>query len=122
MTVIVEVDVKDLPVIRPQTIRIGDDWAGEIFYHENQDGTPVNLIGAVIAGQLQLPDGSLINLDMVIDAPGGSYYPTLPREVTNTFRSGTGRFDIDVTDTLNKKTTYWGGPVTIKTTLPPAEG
>lgn len=113
---------KDLPIRRPQTIQIGDDWIGETFVHKNPDGTAVDLAGATVAGQLQLADGTIVNLVMDVVTAEGKYTPTLPAATTAGFTSGKGLFEVDVTDSLGAKTTYWAGPVAIKATLPPAGG
>lgn len=116
----VVVVLQDLPVIRPQVINIGDDWQGETFGHTNPDGTPAALTGAVVSGRLQIPGGQIVNLVMNVDVAGGTYTPTLPRSTTEGFLPGTGRFDIDMIDSLGKKQRYWAGPVTFKKPLPPA--
>lgn len=108
---------KNLPVQRPQTIQIGDDWIGETFRHKNPNGTPVNLTGCTIVGKLKKPDGTTIDLVINRDDLNGSYYPSLARATTALLAAGAGRFDIDLTDTLDRKTTYWGGPVTIKAVI-----
>lgn len=120
MTVSITVKRKDLPVSRPQTIKIGNDWEGEKFYHKNPDGSAVNLTGATVVGRLQLADGTVIALVMAVDEVGGNYTPTLPAVTTATLPVETAKFEIDVIDSLAKKHTYWDGPVTIEATIPDA--
>jgi hypothetical protein len=120
MPVTITVKRKDLPVSRPQTIKIGTDWEGEKFYHKNPDGSAINLTGAVVSGRLQLANGTVIDLVMVVDAAAGSYTPTLPKETTTSFTAQTAKYEIDVVDSLGKKHCYWDGPVTIKPTIPAA--
>lgn len=108
---------KELPIRRSQVIQIGDDWIGETFKHKNPDGTPVDLTGATITGTMELVDGTKIPLTINRDDEGGSYYPSLPRATTAEFCVQVARFDIDVIDTLDRKTTYWAGPVAIKETV-----
>lgn len=120
MPVTLTVKRKDLPVSRPQTIKIGTDWEGEKFYHKNPDGSAINLSGAVVNGRLQLANGTVVALVMAIDAVGGNYTPTLPAATTAGFAPQTAKFEIDVTDSLGKKHCYWDGPVAIKPTIPAA--
>lgn len=109
---------KDLPVRVAQTIQIGDDWIGTTFVHKNPDGTPVNLTGYTIAGQLLLDDGTIIDLAMNVTAAAGSYYPSLAQSTTAGLEAGVASYEIDITDTLGRKTTYFNGPVDIKSTIP----
>lgn len=113
---------KDLPIIVPQSIQIGDDWVGTTFRHKNPDGTPIDLSGTVVSGRLKLQNGTILDFPLAMDAADGSYYPTLDRTVTAGLTGKTARYDIDLVDSLGRKTHYWAGPVTIKETLPPAEG
>lgn len=108
----------ELPIRQPLVIQIGDDFVGPALAHKNPDGTAVNLTGFVVQGKLQKPDGTTIDLVFIRDDAAGKYTPTLPRATTAALAPGTGIYDIDVIDTLDRKTTYWGGPVTIKKTVP----
>jgi hypothetical protein len=109
---------KNLPVTRPQTINLGDDWIGTTFRHWNPNKTPVNLTGATFVCKLWLPNGTVIYPEVVVAALEGSYYPTLPDTVTATLPVGMGRYQLRLTDSLGRKTTYWAGPVEFKKTLP----
>lgn len=109
---------KDLPVRIAQTIQIGDDFIGTSFTHKDANGTAINLTGYSIAGQLLLQDGTIIDLTMNVTPLTGTYYPSLSQSVTSAFEPGVASYEIDITDTLGRKTTYFNGPVEIKDTLP----
>lgn len=107
----------DLPIRKPLKIQIGDDFIGPAFVHKNPDGSPVDLTGYAITGTIVMTDGSTQALAFTRDDAAGTYVPTLPRATTASFEEQTARYDIDLTDTLDKKTTYWGGPVAIVETI-----
>lgn len=118
-----------LPVEVSLVIQTGDDFVSPTYKHKNPDGTPIDLTGTTITAQCRAEKKEtateLLTFTVVRDDAIGSYYLAADRTATAALIDGTtdeliadsGYYDIELTDTLGKRTTYWGGPVYIKRTV-----
>lgn len=114
----IKVARSSLPIKRSISIVAGDDFISDTITHKSPAGASIDMSGYIISGQIVLPkEADPIALDFELDLVNGSYTPVLDKINTATLDDQIGTYEIDVTDTLGKKTTYFYGIASIKRTL-----
>lgn len=109
----------DLPYKYDMAIVTGDDFIGPKVTHKNPDGTAVDLTGATIVGKVRAEANEdaavLASFTFTRDDTAGEYTPEIAAAVTATLAGyRVLHYDIEITDTLGKKTTYLAGSIIVK--------